>query len=88
MKLSQAQLEQIAWGAVRVEETEQGVSFYRFTKEQTELYRYSNYDFYLRSMAPAGVRLVFRTDSGSMKLTAVSEAVSTRTFISFDVFCH
>lgn len=88
MKLTTEQLRCIAWGAVRVEEEDGGACFHRFTKEQQELYRVSNTDFYDRSKAPAGVRLVFRTDSRSMTLRVHMNAVSTRTLFSFDVFVN
>ena len=39
MKLNIEQIRAISCGAVRVEETDFGVSFFRFTKEQEEMYK-------------------------------------------------
>ena len=46
MKLSADQIRSVCMGASRVEETENGVRFLRFTKQQAELYRVTNADFY------------------------------------------
>ena len=46
MKLSADQIRSISMGAVRVEETENGVRLLRFTREQEELYTATSADFY------------------------------------------
>ena len=50
MKLSADQIRSVCMGASRVEETENGVRFLRFTKQQAELYKVTNADFYNKKM--------------------------------------
>ena len=52
MKLSADQIRSVCMGASRVEETENGVRFLRFTKEQEELYKVTNADFYDHNHRP------------------------------------
>ena len=62
MKLSADQIRSVCMGASRVEETENGVRFLRFTKEQAELYKVTNADFYNHNHRPcvcASVPVVF-----------------------------
>ncbi len=88
MKLDPEQIKEITLGAVRVEQTEQGVFFYRFTKEQEELYKLRNKDYYTRSLTTSGVKLRFRTDSKTLFLNAEVMASGGRTYFSFDVFVN
>ena len=50
MKLSVDQIRSVCMGAVRVEETENGVRILRFTKEQEELYKVTSADFYKKNL--------------------------------------
>ena len=67
MKISFDELKKLTWGAVGYEEAEDRINFYRFTKEQQDLYKESgNEGVYLKSFTSAGVRLIFETDSSSL----------------------
>lgn len=85
MELSLQQIKWITHGAVRVEQENDTVRFFRFTKEQEELYR--NYtaapSFYNRTFATAGITLEFDTDSEKLHL-----AVQVRTGCGFRWFTH
>ena len=72
MKLSVRQIESITKGTVRVEERDGGVVFHRFTAAQEEYYRTTNpsFRFYEKSLATAGVRLQFKTNSRHLFLKA------------------
>ena len=85
MKLSADQIRSVCMGASRVEETENGVRFLRFTKEQEELYKVTNADFYNKTFATAGIRLAFETDSPSLFLKVNVTPGSSRKYFSFDV---
>jgi len=55
MKLSLEQIRSVTRGAVRVEETEGAVHFYRFTKAQEEMYRQRDAMLHMKTFATAGV---------------------------------
>lgn len=84
MKLTGEQIRSFTKGAVRVEEKD-GVLFHRFTEAQEEYYRSTNADFYMKSLATAGVRLVFKTDSRRLFIKAELTPGSSRTYYAFDV---
>lgn len=86
MKLDFEQIKSITTGAVHIEEENNGIAFFRFTKEQTELYRITSENFYNRVFATAGVRFMFKTDSKSLCLSAVVERKTSRCYFSFDVY--
>ena len=77
MKLSYEQLKEITWGAVRLEQTPEGIRFWRFTKQQQEAYRpdrpETGMNYYSRALACSGMRFVFGTDSCKMKLKFLLE---------------
>ncbi len=86
MKLTTKQIQEITLGAVRFEETEKGIAFYRFTKEQSEWYAQVNENFYIKSLSPAGVKLSFKTDSESLSLKLETMESVSRWYFSVDVF--
>ncbi len=86
MKLSFNQIKEISTGCARVEEENGFVNFYRFTKEQEELYKMAEERFYDRTFTTAGVKLFFKTDTKKLSLKIAAQAVSTRKFFSVDVF--
>ena len=86
MKLNITQVREIAKGTVRVTEDKDGFHFYRFTKEQEELYYNTNKDFYQKTFSAAGIRLVFKTDSRTLFLKTITSKGSSRTYFSFDIF--
>lgn len=90
MKLSVRQIESITKGTVRVEERDGGVVFHRFTAAQEEYYGTTNpsFRFYEKSLATAGVRLQFKTNSRHLFLKAELTAGSSRTYYAFDVFTN
>ena len=87
MKLNFERIKDITIGAVRVEEQNGLVNLYRFTKEQQELYKNRSQDFYMKTFASAGIRLLFKTNSKNLALTVVTEKGSSRTYFSVDLFC-
>ena len=86
MKLNVEQIKEITIGAVRFEETEKGLAFHRFTKEQSDWYARVNPNFYIKSLSPAGVKLSFKTDSETLSLKLQVEGSVSRWYFSVDVF--
>lgn len=86
MKVTTAQIKEIISGAVRMEERDNMVFFYRFTKEQESLYSKISDDFHRKTFSTAGIRMVFQTDSSSLGLKVFTRPGSSRHFFSFDVF--
>ena len=84
MKLTYEQLQSAVLGAVRMEQQADGVHFFRFTKEQEELYK-ENPSAFSRCMATAGVRLRFKTTSCTMGLEFNVEKKTSRSYFSVDV---
>ena len=87
MKLDFEQIQAITKGTAYLEETEFGVRFYRFTKEQEAIYedRKGDWGFYKLLFATAGVRLEFVTDSKKLFLKFCAESASSREFFNFDI---
>ena len=89
MKLTTDELMKLSHGAVRVVEEQGKVIFYRFTEEQQSLYKNAgNEQLYLKTFAPAGVRLEFRTDSKSLFLKVNIPFATTRSYFSVDVYVN
>ena len=89
MKLTREKLIELSHGAVRVVEERGKISFCRFTEEQQLLYKNAgNQSFYLKTFTPAGVRLVFRTNSTSLLLKVNIPFVTTRSYFSIDVYVN
>ncbi len=86
MKLTLKQIKEITTGAARVEEQDGAVRFYRFTKEQEELYKVTSENFYTKTFSAAGIKLSFKTDSKKMFLKVLTSPGSSRKYFSFDVF--
>lgn len=88
MKLSIEQIKSIAQGAVRVEEKEDGIHFYRFTREQEEVYKIFRPEMYCKTFSSSGVCVEFETNSEFFFIkTNVLKSVS-RSYFSFDVFVN
>ncbi len=85
MKLTLEEIKSITCGAVSVEETEAGIRFYRFTKEQLALYPKRREALVLKSLAASGVKLCFETDSESLFVRGLFERASARSYFSLDV---
>lgn len=79
------QIKKIVRGAALVEEGDGKISFFRFTKEQQELYFASCKDFYMKSFATAGISLEFNTDSNNMRLAVSVNKGSSRTYFTHSI---
>ena len=88
MNLNLSQIREITLGAVRIEEINNSIHFYRFTKQQEELYKKRSDDFYMKSFATSGVKLRFRTNSQTLFLRTEITRGSSRTYFAFDVFVN
>ena len=88
MKLNIDEIRKITLGAVRIEEQDGYIRFYRFTSEQESLYKERSDDFYAKTFATAGVKLLFKTDSKSLFIKGRVESASSRKYYSFDVFVN
>lgn len=88
MNLNLSQIRDITTGAVRIEEIDNGIHFYRFTKQQEELYKNRSDDFYKKTFATSGVQMRFRTNSQTLFLRTEITGGSSRTYFAFDVFIN
>ena len=89
MKLELSQIKEITLGAARVEETENGIQFYRFTKMQENAYKTHKADlFYNRTFATSGIKLRFLTNSETLFINVNIPNSCARTYFSFDVFVN
>jgi len=85
MKLNFEQISSVCLGAARVCETINGICMHRFTEEQEEIYKKVREDFYKQSLATAGIKLCFETDSSSLNLKVKVSFGSSRSYFSFDI---
>ncbi len=87
MKLTLEQLQSVSLGAVRVAQYEDGVHFFRFTKAQEALYDRTapGVTAYARSVATAGVRLRFKTNSTSLGMVVNVAQKTSRSYFSVDI---
>ena len=88
MKLDLAQIKAITTGAVRIQQEEDGIHFYRFTQEQQDLYAGVSADFLKKTHATSGVKFCFRTNSETISMKWLAINGSGRTFFQFDVFVN
>lgn len=85
MKLNTEQIISITLGAARIEENNGNVSFFRFTKEQEELYALRKKHHYTKTFSTSGIKLRFKTNSKTLKLDLSVAASTSRKFFSVDV---
>ncbi len=88
MKLNLSQIRDITIGASRVEEIDGNIHFYRFTKEQEELYKERDLSFYQKTFCTSGIQMRFRTNSQALYLNFDVIAASTRNYFSVEVFVN
>ena len=88
MRLSLEKIREITTGAVRVEENNGEICFYRYTREQDERYKIRNPELHRRSLCTAGIKLCFETDSENLFLKIKTQQIVTRSFFSTDVFVN
>lgn len=86
MKLTLDQISAITRGAVRIEERDDKICFFRFTKEQEELYKVTNADFYKKSFATSGIILEFITDSRTLSMETEVSSGSSRKFFEHSIY--
>lgn len=86
MRLTYEQIASIAQGVTKVEQTEEGIQFHRFTEEQERVYRDSR--FHPRQYATAGVRLHFKTDSKTLYMKVLISMGCTRNFFAHDILVN
>lgn len=89
MKLTNEQLRAAALGAVRMPIEDGNLRFYRFSEAEDVFYverdATLSRTFHDRVLCSAGVKLVFKTDSETLGLSAETVKRSSRTYFSFDV---
>ena len=88
MNLNISQIRDITTGAVRIEEIDNDIHFYRFTKQQEELYKNRSNDFYIKTFATSGIQIRFHTNSQTLFLRTEITCRSSRTYFAFDVFVN
>lgn len=88
MKLSLEQIKNITAGAVRIEERDGRICFFRFTEEQQNLYFSHSEAFYKKSFCTAGIKLKFVTDSKTLSLKVKVKSGSSRHFFAHDVYVN
>ena len=87
MKLSLEQLKSITHGATHLEETADGVYFWRMTPEQIQYYVDIKDEPLVRAAKQsAGIRLAFETDSKTLSFSATLLPDSSGAFGGFDVY--
>jgi len=86
MKLNFETIKNITIGASRVEKNGEKTEFFRFTKEQEELYKSYDENFYMKTFATSGIKFMFETDSKNLYLNVSVSPGSSREYFSFDVF--
>ena len=88
MKLSLEQIKSVTAGAVRIEEKDGRICFYRFTQEQQDFYFSHSKDFYKKSFCTAGIKLKFVTDSKALSLKVKIKPGASRHFFAHDVYVN
>ncbi len=87
MKLNLHQIREITQGAVGVKEEQDKICFFRFTKEQEEIYSKREY-FYFKTFATSGIKLCFKTNSTKFKIKGVASCGSARSYYCFELFVN
>lgn len=88
MQLNFEQIRSVTLGAVRFEQSDEGIRFYRFTPEQHQLYSEKTVGLFEKSQATAGVKFCFRTDSTKLFFKALFQNAYCRSYFSVDVFAN
>ncbi len=87
MRLSYEQMVSITQGTVRTELSDGYMQFYRFSREQEEIYlQVSPQNYYCKTFATAGVRFSFFTDAAFVVLKYRMRKASSRCHGWFDVY--
>lgn len=86
MKLNYEQIKSITQGASRIENKNGYISFYRFNKEEEDLY--SKTDFFRKTFSTAGIQFEFMTDGDFLSLNFKVSSATTRTYFAVDIFIN
>ena len=85
-KLDFELIKKLTFGAARIEENDGKISFFRFTKEQQDIYKQASLDFYMKSFSTSGISLEFETDSDNFSLSVEVSKGSSRSFFTHSIF--
>ena len=85
MNLDLSQIMSVTTGAVRITQEADGIHFYRFTREQEEMFLPRNERHYKKTFSTAGIRMRFKTDSTKIGLKATVSHGSPRSFFAVDI---
>ena len=85
MQLTLKQIQSVAKGVAYITEETEGIFFHRFTKEQEHLYKSLKPWHFTNTLAPAGVKLMFKTDSRKIGLKIKTKIGGSRQYFSVDV---
>lgn len=85
MQLTLKQIQSVTKGVAYITEETEGIFFHRFTKEQEHLYKSLKPWHFFNTLAPAGVKLMFKTDSRRMRLKIKTKIGGSRQYFSVDV---
>lgn len=85
MKLCFEQICAVTTGAVRIQQENDGIHFYRFTKEQEEMFLPRNQKFYNKTFSTPGIRLRFTTNSRNLGVRFSASYASPRSFFALDL---
>jgi len=88
MKLSYEQICSVTQGAVRMEEENGEIRFFRFSEAEQQMYRLRREKSWLRSFATAGIRLEFDTDSSVLYFAAEIRPSTSRRFFAHSIFVN
>lgn len=72
MKLTLEQIKQVAVGAIRIEETAEGIRFYKCTQKQIDAWTAKSKTLGERAAGSTGVRLDFHTNSKNLRFRVAS----------------
>ncbi len=86
MELNFNQIKSITNGAVRITREEDGFHFFRFTKEQEELYEaHRDSGLHRNTWSTSGVQMRFKTDSTRLQLSIEALKGNNRNYFAMDV---
>jgi lysophospholipase L1-like esterase len=88
MKLSFDEIKSISLGAVDFLTEEDGITPFRFTKEQRDIYEEVKNMFWTRSHGASGIVLSFRTDAEKLSITLDVSTARCRSFFSADLLVN
>ena len=87
-KLNFEQIKKLVHGVAQAEEGDGKISFFRFNKEQRELYKTVSTDFYLKALSTSCITLEFETNSENLLLDVVINPATSRSFFTHSIFVN